>query len=177
VTITPTGGFNAAVTLAVGGLPSGATGTFNPNNQVMTSSTLSVTTTTGTTPGSYPLTITGTSGTLTHSTSVTLTVTAPPLPDFSLSALPSSRTVSRHGGSVTYTVTITPSNGFTGTVTLSVSGLPSRASAGFNPEPATTSSTLTVNTSNGTTATSYTLIIKGVSGSLTHTTTVTLVVT
>jgi len=177
VTITPTGGFNAAVTLSVGGLPSGASGTFNPNNQVMTSSTLSVTTTTGTTPGSYPLTITGTSGTLTHSTSVTLTVTAPPLPDFSLSALPSSRTVSRHGGSVTYTVTITPSNGFTGTVTLSVSGLPSRASAGFNPEPATTSSTLTVNTSNGTTATSYTLIIKGVSGSLTHTTTVTLVVT
>jgi len=177
VTITPTNGFNAAVSLSVGGLPSGANGTFSPNNQVMTSSTLSVTTTTATTPGSYPLTITGTSGTLTHTTSVTLTVTAPPQPDFSLSASPSSQTVSRHGGSVTYAVTITPSNGFTGTVTFSVSGLPSRASAGFSPNPATTSSTLTVSTSNGTMATSYTLIITGVSGSLTHTTTVTLVVT
>jgi len=176
VTITSTNGFNAAVSLSVGGLPSGANGTFSPNNQVMTSSTLSVTTTTGTTPGSYPLSITGTSGTLTHTTSVTLTVTAPPLADFSLSASPSSQMISRHGGSVMYGVTITPSNGFTGTVTLSVSGLPSRASAGFSPNPATTSSTLTVSTSNGTTAGSYTLVITGVSGSLTHTTTVTLVV-
>jgi hypothetical protein len=177
VTITPTNGFNAAVSLSVGGLPSGANGTFSPNNQVMTSSTLSVTTITGTTPGSYPLTITGTSGTLTHTTSVTFTVTAPPLADFSLSASPSSQMVSRHGGSVMYGVTITPSNGFTGTVTLSVSGFPSRASAGFSANPATTSSTLTVSTSNGTTAGSYTLVITGVSGSLTHTTTVTLVVT
>jgi hypothetical protein len=177
VTITPTNGFNAAVSLSVGGLPSGANGTFSPNNQVMTSSTLSVTTTTGTTPGSYPLTITGTSGTLTHTTSVTLTVTGPPPPpDFSLSASPSSQTV-KHGAGTTYTVTITPSNGFTGTVTLSVSGLPSRASAGFNPDPATTSSTLTVSTSRRTPAGSYPLVITGVSGSLTHTTTVMLVVT
>jgi hypothetical protein len=178
VTVTPTGGFNAAVSLSVGGLPSGASGIFSPNNQVMTSSTLSVTTTTGTTPGSYPLTITGTSGTLTHATSVTLTVTAPPPPPgFSLSASPSSRSVGHHGGSVTYVVTITPSNGFTGMVTLSVTGLPSRASASFSPDPATASSTLTVTISNRTTATSYTLTITGVSGGLTHTTTVTLVVT
>lgn len=177
VTITPTGGFNSSVALSLSGLPSGANGTFSPNNQVMTSSTLSVTTTTGTPPGSYPLTITGTSGTLTHTTSVTLTVTAPPPPpDFSLSASPSSQTV-KHGGSVTYAVTITPSNGFTGAVTLSVSGLPFRASAAFNPDPATTSSTLTVSTSRRTPAGSYTLIITGVSGGLTHTTMVTLVVT
>jgi hypothetical protein len=177
VTITPTGGFNSPTALSVSGLPSGATGTFSPNNAVMTSSTLSVTTTSGTTPGSYPLSITGTSGALTHTTSVTLTVTAPPLADFSLSASPSSQMISRHGGSVMYGVTISPSNGFTGTVTLSVSGFPSRANAGFSPNPATTSSTLTVSTSNGTTAGSYTLVITGVSGGLTHTTTVTLVVT
>jgi len=179
VSITPTNGFNAAVSLSVGGLPLGANGTFSPNDQVMTASTLSVTTTIATAPGSYPLTISATSGTLTHTTSVTLTVTAPPLPDFSLSASPGSQTVSRHGGSVTYVVTITPSNGFTGTVTLSVSGLPSRASAAFSPNPATTTtpSTLTVSTSNGTTARTYTLTITGVNGSLTHTTTVTLVVT
>ncbi len=177
VTITPTGGFNSAVTLSVSGLPPGANGTFSPNNAVMTSSTLSVTTTTGTPPGSYPLTITGTSGTLTHTTSVTLTVNAPPLADFSLGASPSSQMISRHGASVMYGVTITPSNGFTGTVTLSVSGLPSRASASFSPNPAPASSTLTVSTSNGTTAGSYTLVITGVSGGLTHTTMVTLVVT
>jgi hypothetical protein len=178
VTITPANGFNAAVSLAVGGLPSGANGTFSPNNQPMTSSTLSVTTATGTTPGSYPLTITGTSGALTHATSVGLTVTAPPPPlDFSLSASPNSRSVGHHGGTVTYTVTITPSQGFTGMVNLSVTGLPSRASASFSPNPAMTSSTLTVTTGNRTTIKSYTLVITGISGSLTHTTTVTLVVT
>jgi hypothetical protein len=85
--------------------------------------------------------------------------------------------ISRHRASVMYGVTITPSNGFTGTVTLSVSGLPSRASASFSPNPATASSTLTVSTSNGTAAGSYTLVITGVSGGLTHTTMVTLVVT
>jgi hypothetical protein len=40
-----------------------------------------------------------------------------------------------------------------------------------------TSSALTVTTSNRTTIKSYTLVITGISGSLTHTTTVTLVVT
>ena len=98
-----------------------------------------------------------------------------PGPDFTLSASPSSRTVTP-GGSTSYDVTISPTGGFTDPVTLSVSGLPSSANGSFTPNPATTSSTLSVTTNPITLPGTYTLTITGVSGSLTHTTTVTLVV-
>src|SRR2546428_12963102 len=61
-------------------------------------------------PGRYALTIPGVSGTLTHTVSVTLAVN--PAPDFSLSANPASQSVVQ-GAGTTYTVSITPSGGFT----------------------------------------------------------------
>jgi uncharacterized membrane protein len=172
VTIGPTGGFTGQVTLSVSGLPSGASGSFTPN-PATASSTLSVTTTTSTPAGSYTLTMTGVSGSLTHTTTVVLVVVS--APDFTLSASPSSRTVTQ-GGSTSYGVTIGPTGGFTGQVTLSVSGLPGGATGSFAPNPATASSTLSVTTATSTPAGSYTLTITGVSGSLTHTITVVLVV-
>jgi hypothetical protein len=96
-------------------------------------------------------------------------------PNFSLSANPNSVTVTQ-GKSGTSTITITPSDGFSGSVTLSASGLPSGVTAGFSPNPATTSSTLTL-TASATAATgTVTVTIKGVSGSLTNTTTLSLTV-
>ena len=148
VTLTPSGGFNGAAGLSVSGLPAGANGSFSPN-PVSSTSTLTVTTSTSTPAGSYPLTITGTSGTLSHQTSVTLVVQGL-TPDFSVSASPTSRTVKRNG-STTYGVTITRINGFTGSVTLSLTGLPGRTSSSFSPNPATTNSTLTVSTQRKTT--------------------------
>jgi subtilase family serine protease len=53
-------------------------------------------------------------------------------PDFSLSRSPASQTVVQ-GNGTSYTVTVAPSNGFNGTVSLSASGLPSGATAIFNP--------------------------------------------
>src|SRR5204863_6421889 len=118
--------------------------------------------------GTYTLTITGGSGSLTHTTTVTLVVYSPP--DFTLSASPPSRTVTP-GGSTSYGVKISPAGGFTGSVTLSVSGLPSGANGSFTPNPATTSSTLAVTTGPGTPTGTYTLTITGGSGGrLPHTT-------
>src|SRR5205814_8238249 len=103
------------------------------------SSTFALTTSASTPDGTYALTIAGVSGgSLTHTTTVSLVVTTPP--DFRLSASPASLSVAP-GGSTSYTVTITPTGGFSGPVSLSVSGLPSGASASFTPNPATTSST------------------------------------
>jgi regulation of enolase protein 1 (concanavalin A-like superfamily) len=98
--------------------------------------------------------------------------------DFSLSASPSSQTVTA-GGSTSYTASVSPSNGFTGAVNLSVSGLPSGATGSFNPASisgGSGSSTLNVATSTTTPAGSFTITATGTSGTLSHSTTVTLVV-
>ena len=175
-TIGTLNGFTGTVNLSVSGLPTGATAGFNPTSIAGSgNSTLTVSTATTTPPGTYTLTITGTSGTLSHSTTVTLVVQGPP--DFSISASPSSQTVTQ-GNNTTYTTSISALNGFTATVNLSVSGLPTGATASFNPTAITGSgnSTLTVSTASTTPAGTYTLTITGTSGTLSHSTTVTLVV-
>src|SRR5262245_5926220 len=98
--------------------------------------------------------------------------------DFTISATPSSQNVSV-GGSASYTVTTSVVGGFTGTVDLGVSGLPSGTTGTFNPTSVSGgsgSSTLSVATSGSTPAGAYTLTITGTSGGLSHTATVTLVV-
>jgi phospholipase C len=98
-----------------------------------------------------------------------------PAPSFTLSPSPSSVTIAQDGQR-TSTITITPQNGFSGSVALSASGLPSGVTAAFNPSAATTSSTLTL-TASATAATgTVTVTITGTSGVLTSNTTLTLTV-
>jgi len=97
--------------------------------------------------GNYPFTITGTSAPLTHSVNATLQVT-----DFGASVTPTSATISA-GGSATFQVTITSLNGFSGPVSLSLSGQLSAVGSSFSPTyptvPAngTVTSTLTLSDS------------------------------
>jgi hypothetical protein len=100
-----------------------------------------------------------------------------PNPDFTVSATPSTQTVSA-GGSTTYTVSVGAINGFTGSVSLSASGLPTGATATFAPASlsAPGSSILTIMTAGNTPAGSPTLTITGTSGAVTHTATVALTV-
>src|SRR5262249_21296873 len=177
VTVTPTGGFAGTIDLTISGLPAGATATFVPASLASGNSTLTVNTIGSTPTGTFPLTITGTSGALTHTASVSLVVNAPVVGDFSVSATPASQTVPA-GGGTSYTATVTGSGGFSGVVNLAASGLPTGASASFNPASVTGSgsSTMSVSTSASTPAGTYTLTITGTSGSLVHSTTVTLVV-
>jgi hypothetical protein len=97
-------------------------------------------------------------------------------PDFSLTDSPSSLTVTQ-GTSGTSTVTIHPSGGFTGSVTLSASGLPSGVTASFGTNPATSTSVVTFTASSTATTGTSTVTITGTSGTLTHTTTVSLTIT
>src|SRR5262249_44239699 len=98
-------------------------------------------------------------------------------PDFSLTATPSSQNALQ-GSAASYTLTVTPLAGFNGNATFSVSGLPTGATASFNPTSVSGSgsSTMTVTTANNSPGGSYTLTITASSGSLSHSTTVTLVV-
>jgi len=177
-TVTPIGGFTDTVSLSVSGLPAGASASFTPASIVggSGSSTLNVSTSTSTPQGTYTLTITGADGALQHSTTVTLVVTPPPQPpDFTISASPASLTV-RRGTSGSYTVTVGALNGFTGTVSLSVTGVPNRVTATFNPASITGSgtSTLTITAASNAPKAPVTLTIRGTSGTTTHTTTVSL---
>jgi hypothetical protein len=106
------------------------------------------------------------------------TVTAPLSADYSLGMTPSSQSVGA-GGSTTYTVTVTGSNGFSGTVNLGVSGLPSGVTGSFNPTSVagSGSSTLTITAGASAAAGSYTATVTGTSGSLSHNTSAGLTIT
>jgi len=128
-----------------------------------------------TTAGTYSVTLTATntmgSNSLTKTNYITVT---PPPPDFTITVSPAKHTISR-GGSTSYTVTITPRNGFAAQVALSVSGQPSGASSSFSVNPVngstTASSTLFVQTSSTTNRGNYTLTVTATGGGLTHTAT------
>ena len=174
LTVSALNGFAGTVNLSISGLPSGASSSFNPGSITTSgSSTLTVTTSSTTPSGSYPLTITASSGSLTHIAKVTLAVTA----DFTLSATPTSSTISR-GSSTTYAVTVGSTGTFTGTVSFSVAGLPKHASASFTPSTltGTGSSTLKITTNRGVSSGTYTLKIAGTSGTISHSTNIGLTV-
>jgi hypothetical protein len=182
-TIASQNGFNSAVSLDCTGLPAGASCAYNPNpvtppanGSVGSALTLSVGA--GVPVGTYGFQARGIGGGLTRTFNMTLQVTGAPVGDFTVSAAPPSQSVKK-GLSTSYTVTVTSSGGFNGVVTFGVSGLPANATATFNPPSVTGSgpSTMTVATKKSTPKGTFVLTISGTSGSLTHTTTVTLIVT
>jgi kumamolisin len=97
-------------------------------------------------------------------------------PSFTLTASPSSVSIAE-GSSGTSTITVVPSDGFSGSVTLGASGLPNGVSAQFNPNPTSTTSTLTLTVGSGAATGSSTITITGTSGSVTASTTLSLTVT
>jgi len=175
ITVNPTGGFTGSVMLAASGLPNGVTAGFGTNPTTGTS-VLTLTASGSATLGTATVTITGTSGALApETTTVSLTVTAPP--NFTLSANPTSLSIGQ-GSNGTSTITVNPTNGFTGSVMLAASGLPNGVTAGFGTNPTTGTSVLTLTASGSATLGTATVTITGTSAGLTpETTTISLTVT
>src|SRR5882724_7030360 len=98
-----------------------------------------------------------------------------PQPSFSLSVSPASLTFIQ-GASGSTTITINPSNGFSGNVGLTASGLPNGVSAVFGTNPATTASPLTLSATGTAAIGTSTVTVTGTSGSLTSTATITFTV-
>lgn len=168
-------GFNGTVTLTTSGAPTGTTAKLSRTTlSGTTTATLTLTMTTSTAPGSYPVKVTGVSGSLTRTVTVTLSV-AQLVPDYKLSASPTSYTVA-HGKALSeiYKVTVTPANGFKGTVSLSAAGLPSNMTGKWSATSvsitSTTAVTVTYTVSVPATATagSWPITVTATSGSLTH---------
>jgi len=126
---------------------SSGTCSFNPSTITAgQTSTLTVSGLSATSANPLNLTVTGTSGSQTATVALTVFFA-----DFSISASPPLNTVAA-GGSTTYTVTVTPSNGFNQVVLLSCSNLPQASSCSWSPPGLTLNGTtaatakVTVNT-------------------------------
>ena len=89
-----TSGTAQSVTLSASGLPAGASASFSPATITAgQSSTLTITTTAATAAGTTAFSVTGTGTSATHSTPISLTVNAVVVDDFSISAAPTTVTV------------------------------------------------------------------------------------
>jgi pro-kumamolisin-like protein len=172
ITVTAKNGFNGSVSLSATGLPSGVTAVFSPATTTSTS-TVAFTVSTAALAGTYPITITGVSGTLSCIATIGLTVAAP---GFSLSASVASLSVPR-GANGSSTISVSRLNGFTGSVALSATGLPTGVTAVFSPATATTTSTLSFNASSTANTGTSTVTVTGTSGTLKNTITIGLTVT
>jgi len=174
ITITPTNGFSGSVTVSASGLPSGVSAVFSPN-PATSSSLLTLTASAAAATGTVTVTITGTSGTLTNTATLSLTVNTV-APGFNLSASPSAVTITQGGASGKSIVTVIPVNGFLGDVTLVTSGLPKGVTASFNPDPATSNSTLFLTAGAEAKKGTATVTVAGTSGGLNAGTALTLTV-
>jgi hypothetical protein len=95
--------------------------------------------------------------------------------DFKLSSAPSNVTL-QQGASGSSAIVVTPSNGFSATVNLAATGLPSGVSASFNPATPTSQSTLTLTVSSSAVAGPATISVTGTSGTITATATLNLTI-
>jgi uncharacterized membrane protein len=122
IRVSPLYRFNGTVTLTAE-FPEGITASPPEPTSVevqyneSSSAVLSITIPSTTAPGKYVITVTATSGSLTHQTNVTVQVVTP---EFRLSAYPMYLRVNA-GSSKNVTLIVSPRNGFTGTVTLTLS--------------------------------------------------------
>ncbi len=177
LSITTEGGFSGTINLSLEG--HGASN-FRPTPSTVDTSASSwglliVNTESSTPPGTYNLTLKATSGSITRTIPITVTVLPPP--DFAISVDPTSLIVSA-GGSERLTLTVTPLNGFTGTINLTLTDLAESSVApnfSVNPTSVTVSGsnpqtfTLTLNVENTVDPSYYFLVLRATSGSITRT--------
>lgn len=177
VSVAPSGGFNSTVSLAATGLPTGVTASFSPASLSGAANGSSVMTlTAGTTArgGTYTAVVTATGGGVVKTVPLIVTL---PAPSFTLTA-PAGSTTITVGSSAKLPVSLTPLQGFSSTVSLSVAGLPTGVTGSFS--PATLSgavsgtSTLTLAVGQNAAAGTHAMTVSATGGGVTRTATVTI---
>lgn len=151
--------FTGAVDLSVENLPTGVTGSFDNDPLSGNAAVLTLDVGGSVTPGDYTLTVRGTAAGLADRTA-TLTLAVAEAPGFSLDAVAALSV--QQGSSGARTVTITRTGGFTGDVTVTVTGMPSGVTASV--DPTTTSGTsvdVTIDVGSGVGVGDYTLTLHG----------------
>jgi len=140
LTLARLGDFTGAVTLSVGGLPTGVTTNLPATIAAGTSNApFTITVPSSSTPNVYPIVITGTgTGGITAQTTLTLTVTA--AAGVTLGATPATVTIPQNASGQS-TITVNRTGGFAGTVNLTITGLPAGITPTFTPAALPTGAT------------------------------------
>jgi hypothetical protein len=164
-------GFSDSVTVSLSGLPAGVTTSPAAPFTVAAGGSQTVTVSVPTTVqgGNYTLTLSGASGALTHLLNLALTITTGQ--DFSLALSPTTVTTNAGSSNASFAVSVTGQNGFTGSVNVTLAGLPGGTTS-FPPSPfsvtAGGSQIVTLSVPSTVTAGNYTLTVDGTSGAITH---------
>jgi subtilase family serine protease len=177
LTATPLNGFTSTVAFTAASGPTGVTLSFSTASGVTTGSATLTATVSSTTPaGVYPITVTGTGGGVTQTATITLTVVS--AASFTLVASPATLSVVQNSKN-SATISTAAVNGFNSAVALSASGQPSGMTVVFSASTVATpgSASMTVAATDGVAAGTYNLTVTGVSGGITKTATVAVVVT
>jgi hypothetical protein len=172
IALTALNGFAATATLTatVLGQTPGVTATLNPASITGSgASTLTVSTTSATPGGNFPVVVTGMASGLTQTAYVTVA-----LPGFTLTAPPNM--FLKQSGKASGAITLSAVNGFSGSVTFSVSGMPAGVKTSLNPVTSTGSTQLILS-AGSTAALGYAaLTVVGTSGNIAQSATINLAV-
>jgi hypothetical protein len=179
LSVTVSGGFNAAVAFSVIGLPPGVTAAFTPATLSAPgsgSSVLKLTATSATKPGVYSATAAATSGS--SKQTLSLAVTVMPGPTFTLASSETSISLAA-GASKSLTLTTTPTSTFNAAITLAVTGLPAGMTVQILPSsvvaaPGTGAPVVTFSASSKVAAKSYSITLTATGGGVTQKQTLTV---
>jgi hypothetical protein len=187
---TAQGSFNQSVTLGCSFSPSvsGATCTFTPGTVVNPTSTSPVNMTAsvivpvGTAAGNYTVTLQATTAGAPAPATTSFTVAVTTSQDFTVISSTATQTVAAGQTSGPYSLTVTPTgSAFSGVVTLTCNGIPAGAQCNFAPNPVIPGNNsvivmMTIATNAASLGGTYSVVVTGTSGTLSHTVTVSLIV-
>ena len=165
ITITPLNGFTGNVTLVATTNSTNLTCNLSPNT-ISGGSGTSTLSCSGSSASNYLATVTGTSGSLSHSTTVIYRTQ-----DFTISASPTSVSTNVNVAA-TSTISISPINAFTGTVSLAVTTNSTSLSCNLSPTSIPGGSGSSSLSCTGQSAGNYLALVTGASSSLSHSTSV-----
>jgi hypothetical protein len=165
ISVASQGGFSGAVALTAAGLPAGVTASFSPAS-TKAGSTLTLTAASSAGAKVSQFTVTGASGAITANLTITVTVTPPP--DFAVTIAPVNLSVVE-GAKGAAAISITPVYGFTGSVALTASGLPSGVTAAFSALSGSSLFLGTFTVSGSALAATSKVTVSATSGTLVHT--------
>jgi subtilase family serine protease len=170
------GVFSGPLALSLTGAPSGVTTQLGAASVAAGASTsLKVSAAASATAGSYSLALTASGSGFTQTLAIPVIILRP---TFTLSPSATSLNIAE-GNSGQIAISATPQNGFSSPVALSLSGLPTGATAAFSSSTVsgTAASTLTLTTAKAVKVGSYPLVVSGTGGGVTQTFPLSLVVT